>query len=128
MSDLRYSAIVALLCVSTAAYAQETVFVIGTIGQSSCGQYLSAVHNEPPGRYRTLNHPQEGKYYNEHTRYLDWVMGFLTGMNLSSVRTGGRSINTDTAAIDVWFKRWCEQNPTKQLFEAAWAFIEDQRR
>jgi hypothetical protein len=37
-------------------------------------------------------------------------------------------IKIDTAAIDVWIRKWCEQNPTKTLFEAAWAFVWDQRK
>jgi hypothetical protein len=38
------------------------------------------------------------------------------------------SINSDPAAIDVWIRKWCEQNPTKTLAEAASAFILDQRK
>ena len=37
-------------------------------------------------------------------------------------------IKTDNAAIDVWIRKWCEQNPTKTLVEAAYAFVWDQRK
>jgi hypothetical protein len=30
------------------------------------------------------------------------------------------------AAIDVWMRRWCEQNPTKKVFEAAAAIVLEQ--
>jgi hypothetical protein len=33
----------------------------------------------------------------------------------------------DAAAVDVWIRRWCEQNPTKLFVEAANAFLMDQR-
>ena len=38
------------------------------------------------------------------------------------------SIQSDNAAIDVWIRKWCEQNPTKTLVEAASAFVWDQRK
>jgi hypothetical protein len=36
-------------------------------------------------------------------------------------------ITLDAAAIDVWIRKWCEQNPTKPLAEAAMAFVWDQQ-
>ncbi len=37
-------------------------------------------------------------------------------------------IKNDDAAIDVWIRKWCEQNPTNKLIDAAWAFVWDQRK
>jgi hypothetical protein len=37
-------------------------------------------------------------------------------------------IKSDGAAIDVWIRKWCEQNPTKELAEAAYRFAWDQRK
>jgi hypothetical protein len=128
--DLRYRSMAALLlsCVSTIGYSQsQGVFVIG-MGDESCGKYLSAVHNQPPGKYRVLNR-RDGEYYDEHMVYVEWLKGFLTALNLSSVMAGKDNITTaDNAAIDVWIRRWCEQNPTKKLIEAVLAFTKDQRR
>jgi hypothetical protein len=128
--DLRYRSMAALLlsCVSTAVYAQsQGVFVTG-MGDESCGKYLSAVHNQPPGKYRVLNR-RDGDYYDEHMVYGEWLKGFLTAMNLSSVMEGKDNVTTaDNAAIDVWIRRWCEQNPTKKSIEATIAFTKDQRR
>jgi len=53
------------------------------------------------------------------------LLGFITATNLSGT---GSNIKTDTAALDVWMRKWCEQNPTKKVTEAALAFIQDQRR
>ena len=38
------------------------------------------------------------------------------------------NIENDNAAIDVRMRKWCEQNPTKTLVEAASAFVWDQRK
>jgi hypothetical protein len=37
-------------------------------------------------------------------------------------------IQSDNAAIDVWIRKWCQQNPTKSLFQAAAEFVRDQRK
>src|SRR6516225_4828920 len=42
--------LVLLLVASGQAVAQSTIYAIG-MGLNSCGQYLSAVHNHPPGTY-----------------------------------------------------------------------------
>ncbi len=46
-----------LSCVSTAVHAQP-YFNASGIGRSSCGQYLSAFHDRPPGKIRTITHPE----------------------------------------------------------------------
>jgi hypothetical protein len=37
-------------------------------------------------------------------------------------------IKSDGAAIDVWIRKLCEQNPTMPLVETAFEFIRDQRK
>ena len=37
-------------------------------------------------------------------------------------------IKTDNAAIDVWIRKWCEQNPTQDFVDAASAFVWDRRK
>ena len=56
-----------------------------------------------------------------------WLAGFLDATNLR-VTNDRNSIQSDNAAIDVWIRKWCEQNPTKTLVEAASAFVWDQRK
>ena len=56
-----------------------------------------------------------------------WLAGFLDATNLW-VTNDRNSIQSDNAAIDVWIRKWCEQNPTKTLVEAASAFVWDQRK
>jgi hypothetical protein len=119
--------VIAGLTLGTACYAQEwgVKFVTG-LGNNSCGKYLAAVHGHPPGTGRVLNRP-DGQLYDDHIRYTDWLTGFFTATNWF-VLDEHNQLRIDNAAVDVWIRKWCEQNPTKALFEAAWAFVWDQRR
>jgi hypothetical protein len=57
-----------------------------------------------------------------------WLGGFFTAMNWL-VMDGANQFQSDDAAIDVWIRKWCDQNPTtKTLVEAASAFTWDQRK
>jgi hypothetical protein len=56
-----------------------------------------------------------------------WLGGFFSATN-QWVLNAPNGIQIDNAAIDVWIRKWCEQNPTKSLFEAASAFVWDQRK
>jgi hypothetical protein len=125
---MRYIVIVAALILSygtTAGYAQGTY--IYALGTHSCGQYLAAVHGHPPGIGYLINHPQQGRYYDDHSRYMGWLEGFFTATNWW-VTNEPNGIKSDHAATDVWIRKWCEQNPTKRLIDAASAFIWDQRK
>jgi len=92
-------------------------------GNNSCDQYLQAVHGHAPGAPRGIKRP-EGEYVDEHERYFDWFTGFISATNLWVM---GDFAPADAAAVDVWIRRWCEQNPTKLFVEAANAFLMDQR-
>jgi hypothetical protein len=123
--------IVALLLIASGQAAAQTtsatsLFVIGMPYKQSCGQYLSAAHNHRPGMAKGIKSP-EGDLVDEHARYQDWLTGFITGTNAWKLYTGdGKNIETDPAAIDVWMRKWCEQNPTKSVVEAAVAFVLEQ--
>ncbi len=126
---MRYIVTVAALILSyapTASYAQG-VYVSG-LGAHSCGKYLAAVHGHPPGIGMGFNDPQRGRFSDDHSRYMAWLGGFFTAMNWL-VMDGANQFQSDDAAIDVWIRKWCDQNPTtKTLIEAASAFIWDQRK
>src|SRR5262245_14914186 len=106
MSDVRDSVIVALLlaCVSTAGHAQS-FFALG-VGTNSCGMYLSAVHNHPPGMSRAVK-TREGQFFDEHTRYVEWLGGFISAINFSIASAGpDQNVKGDDASIDVWVRKW----------------------
>ena len=125
---MRYIATVAALILSygpTASYAQQA-YVHG-MGNNSCGKYLAAVHGHAPGKGSGFNDRWRGKFSDDHSLYMQWLAGFLTATNLW-VTNEPNSIRFDGAAIDVWIRKWCEQNPTKTLLDAASAFVWDQRK
>ena len=99
---------------------------VSEVGAHSCGKYLAAVHGHAPGTGRSIDLP-EGRAYDEHIRYAEWVPGFLTATNWWVIDERNQ-IHPDGAAVDVWIRKWCEQNPTKTLVEAASAFVWDQRK
>jgi hypothetical protein len=125
---MRYIVTVAALILSygtTASYAQG-VYVSG-LGNDSCGKYLAAVHGHPPGAGKVINPPRGGQFSDDHHLYMAWLGGFFSATN-QWVLNAPNGIQIDNAAIDVWIRKWCEQNPTKSLFEAASAFVWDQRK
>ena len=125
---MRYIATVAALILSygiTASYAQQA-YVHG-MGNNSCGKYLAAVHGHAPGKGSGFNDRWRGKFSDDHSLYMAWLGGFFSAMNWL-VLDEPNGIKTDNAAIDVWIRKWCEQNPTKTLLDAASAFVWDQRK
>ena len=56
-----------------------------------------------------------------------WLAGFFSVTNWW-VLNEPNGIKSDQAAIDVWIRKWCEQNPTMPLAQAAFEFIWDQRK
>jgi hypothetical protein len=126
---MRYIAtVIAALVLSTACHAEDwgsVKFVTG-LGNNSCGKYLAAVHGHPPGGGKALDHP-DGRLYDDHFRYMAWLSGFFSATNWL-VMDEHNQLRIDNAAVDVWIRKWCEQNPTKALVEAAWAFVWDQRK
>jgi hypothetical protein len=128
MRDVRYSLILPLLlnCVSTTGHAQT--FISYGMGSNSCGQYLAAVYGHAPATYGVVD-VGGAKFFDQHALYKEWLLGFITATNMWSVTAGtGSNIQTDPPAIDVWMRKWCEQNPTKRVSEAAWEFTQDQRQ
>jgi hypothetical protein len=117
--------VIAALILSTPCHAQGRNLVSG-LGIHSCGKYLAAVHGHPPGKGRFLNRP-EGQFTDEHFRYAEWLSGFFSATNWWVIDERNQ-LQVDDAAIDVWIRKWCEQNPTKPLASAADAFVWDQRQ
>jgi hypothetical protein len=126
---MRYTTIAFLLlsCAATASYAQVRNLFVSDLGNHSCGKYLAAVHGHPPGVGRVLKDSSEGQFSDDHHRYVAWLGGFFSATNWW-VMDERNQVRIDNSAIDVWIRKWCEQNPTKFLIEAASAFAWDQRR
>ena len=113
--------VVAALILSTACHAQGRSTFIHNWGTNSCAKYLAAVQGHPPGTGIV-----RGQFSDDHFLYMAWLGGFFSAMNVWMMDERNE-IKSDNAAIDVWIRKWCEQNQTKQLVDAAWAFAWDQR-
>jgi hypothetical protein len=60
--------------------------------------------------------------YGEITRFHEWMMGFVTGYNSTNESDTDLQISIDLAALDLWLRNYCKQNPTKTVAEAAQDF------
>jgi len=67
----------------------------------------------------------DGEYFDAAYVQSEWLAGFMTAMNLTWSEPA-MQITADAAAIDVWIRKWCEQNPNNGLIHAAAAFVREQ--
>ena len=103
-----------------------TVFGVGS-GQDSCGRYIAALGDAPPGKYRKMN-TAEGVYFSENTVYQQWLMGFVSGFNATHAGDLEQQVKKiDPAGMDLWMRNWCNQHPTQDVFDGAIDFINEMR-
>jgi hypothetical protein len=126
--DIRVSLAVCLAAMiwGTVAHAEtESTYVIGLGGHDSCGKFIAAIGDAPPGKYREMNVPN-GVFVTEHTVHLEWLMGFVSGFNY---RSGGdmeqQVTKIDSAGMDLWMRNWCNKHPTNSLFDGVQFFINE---
>jgi hypothetical protein len=108
----------------TAAAHAAPVFEIGS-GLDSCGKYIAALGDAPPGKYREMN-TARGVYVSENKVYQAWLLGFVTGFN--AVYAGDleqQVTKIDPAGMDLWMRNWCNQHPTQTVLDGAIAFINE---
>jgi hypothetical protein len=96
----------------------------------SCGQFIAAIGDVPPGKYREVN-TAKGVFVSEHRAHEEWLMGFVTGFNYAHPTDGDdmeRQITKlDIAALDLWMRNWCKRHPTNSLFEGMNIFIAEMK-
>jgi len=128
---MRYvvTAMIAALVLSygAAANAQGRGVFIYDPGNQSCGKYLAAVRGHAPGTASAIDRHSR-RYSDDHYLYMAWLGGFLSATNWWVMDAEHNEIRADGSAVDVWIRKWCEQNPTRRLIEAASAFAWDQRQ
>jgi hypothetical protein len=95
-------------------------------GQKSCGTFIAAVHargtETPVGSSWQTTAPNGAKMFSEITRFQEWMMGFVTGYNHANESDVDLQISIDLAALDLWLRNYCKQNPTKTVVQAAGDF------
>ena len=108
----------------TATTHAAPVFALGA-GNKSCGELIGAIGDDPPGKYRSTN-TTTGVFVSEHGRYLEWLMGFVSGFNVAHAGDIEQQVTKiDPAGMDLWMRNWCNQHPTQKFFEGAWFFINE---
>ena len=102
-------------------------YVVG-IGQSSCSSFIAAIGNTRPGMMKKMDTP-DGAFVGENAEYQEWLLGFVSGFNEAQYGDKQKQIvaNVDMAAIDQWMRNWCNQNPTRTVFEGASTLIDEMR-
>ena len=126
--DMRVSLAVcfAAMIWSAVAHAEMgTIPVMGS-GRESCGRLIAAIGNDPPGPgEQIIIETKRGVFFGEYTRYQDWLMGFVAGFNFTHVGEEDTVRGIDLAGMDLWMRNWCNQHPTKLVFEGGIAFINE---
>jgi hypothetical protein len=116
----------AAMTLGTVARAETGVAIGWGVGSHSCGRFIAAIGNLPPGQYRPID-TGNVHFVSENTQYQQWLMGFLTGFNFNIANGGDPeqqiSGRIDLAGMDLWMRNWCNQHPTKLVYDAADAFI-----
>lgn len=107
------------LCFSDHSSSQQ-IYAFG-VGTDSCSVFVSQIVASP-GKTVSRTAPDDGRdYYSKSTIYLEWLLGFVTGYNAAS---GPQSqFQFDPAAVDLYVRNWCAQNPTSNIFTAVRQFL-----
>jgi hypothetical protein len=114
---VRKALVLAVVLISGTARADDNIIVIGA-GQKTCGSFISAVGDAPPGQFAMVN-TRHGEFDSELRNYQSWLMGFVTGVNLErAAHEASQIANVDIAAIDLWMRNWCSTHPTRTVLKA----------
>jgi hypothetical protein len=99
--------------------------MIRGIGPDSCGKFLSALGNAPPGKSAHMQ-VQGTDFLSYGAVYLAWIDGFVSYANLTVPELQGNQIVVDATAIDYWIRQWCAANPTALFYEAGIALVKSE--
>jgi hypothetical protein len=115
-----------LLLTADVAHAQR-ISMMGS-GEHSCGRLIADLGSAPPGpgNHKEMNTPS-GVFVNEYTQYQEWLMGFVSGFNSAHANDVEQQVTIDLVGMDLWMRNWCNQYPTKPVFEGASTFIDEMR-
>jgi hypothetical protein len=121
------AAIFAAMTLGAVAHAETGTFTVFGMGAYSCGEFIAASGNHAPG-YSQVMDSGSGRLLSENSTYLQWLAGFVTAFNEARGGELEQQINgIDLAGLDLWMRNWCNQHPTKTIFDGASAFINEMR-
>jgi hypothetical protein len=122
MKKVRIELGVGIVCVIAARASAEPrhVATVWGAGNDSCSRYLQEYAARPSGRF---------------TEEISWLEGSVTALNIDAVvklsdRFGWENAadfdllkHADVAGLEAWVLNYCRANPTKNLNDAAAAFM-----
>jgi hypothetical protein len=116
-----------LLLPSSVVRAEDKGTMVLGDGIESCGKFIAASTDNKPGSYKRMDTPT-GRYVNEISRYQQWFMGFVSGLNSSYPDDLSKQIKVDLAGLDLWMRNWCNQHPVNTVFDGMIAFRDEMQR
>ena len=119
--------IAAMLLTSTVGRAEDKGTMVMGDGIESCGKFIAASTDNKPGSHKRMHVPT-GRYVNEVSRYQQWLMGFVSGLNSAYPDDMSKQIKGDLAGLDLWMRNWCSQHPVNTVFDGMIAFRAEMRR
>lgn len=105
MRRLVLGACAMLITGTSLAASEEVIFVIGH-GSTSCGAWT-----------------KERKNYVVHHYHLQWVLGFISGMNWQSGDKQARFADVD--AVAAYIDNYCASNPLKTIAAASRSVVQE---
>ncbi len=122
---MRIQATLALLAASvvsgSAAAQSPHLTYLGVIGTKSCATFIRDRGNNAPGVGNVYYAPDGNIWFESSVLYSSFVEGYITVQNL--MHSEHQQIMVDAAGEDLWLRRWCDANPTRQFVEAVSAFV-----
>ncbi len=105
----------------------KATWVVRGVGSDSCGKFLAAVENMPPGKGATLNY-DGNTWFDKDEVYAEWIQGYITAVNLMQVffPHPTKQIDVDYPGTELWIRDWCEARPANSLLAAVSAFVRSQ--
>ena len=111
-----------------------SLFTVNAIAQSwgargesahlSCGRFLALFRETPLGKAKTMEWEGD-RWYGAHYVHLQWVWGFLSGMNFARQEPKSE-IGDDPETVELWLVKSCEANPSSTLVDVVTSFTSKQ--
>jgi hypothetical protein len=108
------------------AHAESRSTDLMGMGAYSCDRFIAAIGKNPPGKIQAMDNTGLGRFVSENSMYQEWLLGFVSGFNATHEQEQ-QVRGIDLAGMDLWMRNWCNQHPTKTIFEGASAFIDEMR-
>jgi hypothetical protein len=112
---LRLGASTLIASLSTAVVAEDGIILYG-VGANSCGAFVQAYREGPPG----IGVPYKGRVFSASSNlYAQWLAGFFSSYNSFNSQNGDFSGRVDIEGLTEWVRNYCEKNAAHLVNRAA---------